>query len=60
MIRELDKLKYAVLAYLSECDNPVPDYGYRRNLRNRLRTLVDAPSEPALRQNEAFQKGNLK
>lgn len=40
-------LKKAVLEYLSECDNPVPDYGYRRTLRNRLRELTGAPSEPA-------------
>lgn len=40
------RLKKAVLAYLSECDSPVPDYGYRRTLRNRLRELTGAPSEP--------------
>lgn len=42
-------LKKAVLDYLSECDNPVPDYGYRRTLRNRLRELTGAPAEPAPR-----------
>ena len=41
-----DELKAAVLAYLSEFDNPVPDYGYRRTLRNRLRELSGAPPEP--------------
>lgn len=40
------KLEKTVLAYLSECDNPVPDYTYRRLLRNQLRELVGAPPEP--------------
>lgn len=39
-------LEKAVLAYLSEHDNPVPDYNYRRMLRNRLRELTGAPAEP--------------
>lgn len=39
-------IKRAVLAYLSEIDNPVPDYGYRRTLRNQLRRMVGAPDEP--------------
>jgi hypothetical protein len=39
-------LKDAVLAYISECDNPAPDYAHRRTLRNYLRKLVDAPPEP--------------
>lgn len=39
-------LKDAVIAYLSECDNPVPDYVHRRTLRNYLRQLVGAPAEP--------------
>lgn len=43
------ELERAVLAYLSEFDNPVPDYGYRRTLRNRLRELVGAPAELAPR-----------
>lgn len=43
-----DDLKNAVLAYLSEYDNPVPDYNYRRTLRNRLRELSGAPDEPKL------------
>lgn len=42
----LEELKQAVLDYLSECDNPVPDYAYRRVLRNRLRELTGAPPEP--------------
>ncbi len=44
---DYDELEAAVLAYLSEFDNPVPDYGYRRTLRNNLRKLVGAPPEPA-------------
>lgn len=39
-------LRQAVLAYLSEHDNPVPDYSYRRTLRNYLRKMVGAPAEP--------------
>ena len=46
---DYEELEAAVLAYLSECDNPVPDYGYRRTLRNRLRELSGAPAEPAPR-----------
>ncbi len=41
-----ERLQKAVLAYLSECDNPVPDYNYRRTLRNQLRTMTGAPAEP--------------
>lgn len=41
-----DKLKQAVLDYLSEFDNPVPDFGHRRTLRNHLRELTGAPKEP--------------
>jgi hypothetical protein len=44
-----NSLKKAVLMYLSEYDNPVPDYNYRRMLRNRLRELTGAPAEPAPR-----------
>jgi hypothetical protein len=44
--RQMAELKKAVLDYLSECDNPVPDANYRRVLRNRLRTLTGAPAEP--------------
>jgi hypothetical protein len=47
--RQIAELKKAVLAYLSECDNPVPDFNYRRTLRNRLRELTGAPAEPAPR-----------
>jgi hypothetical protein len=39
-------LKDVVLAYLSEIDNPVPDYAHRRALRNHMRKLVNAPPEP--------------
>lgn len=41
-----ERLQKVVLAYLSECDNPVPDYGYRRTLRNQLRQMTGAPAEP--------------
>jgi len=44
--KEVDDLQRAVLEYLSECDNPVPDASDRRVLRNRLRTMVGAPAEP--------------
>lgn len=43
---ELEKLKKAVLEYISEWDNPVPDYSHRRFLRNQLRDLTGAPKEP--------------
>lgn len=43
---EFEQLRDAVLAYLSEYDNPVSDYGYRRTLRNHLRELSGAPKEP--------------
>jgi hypothetical protein len=43
---ELEKLKQAVLSYLSELDNPVPDAHQRRALRNHLRELTGAPKEP--------------
>lgn len=45
-IKKTSELEKAVTAYLSEFDNPVPDYGYRRTLRNRLRDMVGAPPEP--------------
>lgn len=35
-----DRLRRAVVDYLSEVDNPVPDALYRNVLRNRLRELV--------------------
>jgi hypothetical protein len=41
-----ERLQKAVLAYLSEVDSPVPDYGYRRTLRNQLRQMTGAPAEP--------------
>lgn len=41
-----DRLREAVLAYLSECDNPVPDALHRRSLRNHLREIAGAPAEP--------------
>lgn len=41
-----NELKKWVLDYLSEVDNPVADYGYRRTLRNHIRVLVEAPAEP--------------
>lgn len=39
------KLRQAVLDYLSEYDNPVPDAVYRKTLRDRLRSLSGAPEE---------------
>ncbi len=39
-------LRQAVRDYIGECDNPVPDYSYRRVLRNRLRDLAGCPPEP--------------
>lgn len=50
-IKYNSELEKAVAAYLSECDNPAPDYIYRRVLRNRLRELVGAPAEPPPRNN---------
>lgn len=41
-----ERLQKAVLEYLSEHDNPAPDFMFRRTLRNRLRTMVGAPPEP--------------
>lgn len=41
-----ERLQKAVLDYLSEFDNPVPDGMYRRALRNRLREMTGAPAEP--------------
>lgn len=46
---DYERLRAAVLDYLSECDNPVPDAMYRRTLRNNLRRIVGAPAEPAPR-----------
>jgi hypothetical protein len=46
---DYERLQKAVLEYISEIDNPVPDAGYRRVLRNRLRQMVGAPAEPAPR-----------
>ncbi len=46
-----EELKRYVLFYLSEVDNPAPDYGYRRTLRNHLRILTGAPTEPNPRDN---------
>jgi plasmid stabilization system protein ParE len=42
-------LRQAILDYLSECDNPVPDAMFRRTLRNNLRKIAEAPPEPAQR-----------
>lgn len=43
---DLEKLRKAVRDYISEYDNPVPDYALRRSLRNQLRELSGAPAEP--------------
>jgi hypothetical protein len=44
--KEHQALRDAVLAYLSEVDNPVPDAIYRRLLRNKMRSIAGAPPEP--------------
>lgn len=41
-----DDLKQAVIEYLSEMDNPVPDFRQRHILRDHLRRLSGAPPEP--------------
>jgi hypothetical protein len=41
-----ERLQKAVLAYLSEIDNPVPDATMRRICRNHLREITGAPAEP--------------
>jgi hypothetical protein len=46
MRAQITAYEKAILDYISECDNPVPDYNHRRTLRNHLRVLVGAPSEP--------------
>lgn len=43
--KSYDELLEAVKQYLSEFDNPVPDYGYRVLLRKRLRDLVTEKGE---------------
>lgn len=43
-----DQLRDAVLEYLSEIDNPVPDATMRMVLRDKLRALTGAP-KPARR-----------
>lgn len=40
MKKTCEKLAEAVGAYLFEYDNPVPDYGLRKILRDRLRSLL--------------------
>jgi hypothetical protein len=45
-VSDLEKLRKAVRDYISEYDNPVPDYALRRSLRNQLRELSGAPAEP--------------
>lgn len=41
-----ERLQAAVLAYIREYDNPVPDYSHRRTLRNQMRKISGAPAEP--------------
>jgi len=48
-VAKLRALRAAVLEYLSELDNPAPDYGYRAVLRDRLRKIVGAPPASAPR-----------
>ena len=49
MQAEIDALRQSILDYLSEHDNPVADYNYRRVLRDRMRHLAGAPPELARR-----------
>lgn len=44
-----EQLVKAVLDYLSEIDNPVPDATMRMIRRDRLRALTGAPSDPRLK-----------
>lgn len=46
-VTTLRDLQGAIRAYISEVDNPVPDYAYRRTIRNRLRELAGCPAEPS-------------
>ncbi len=39
-VLQLLSLRDAVIAYISEFDKPVPDYNYRRTLRNHLQELA--------------------
>ena len=54
---DLTTLRNAVLEYLSEIDNPVPDSAMRRVLRDRLRKLTGAPDQPPPRKNLVMPKG---
>lgn len=46
MQAEIDALRKAMLDYLSEFDNPVPDAMYRKVLRDHMRKVAGAPAEP--------------
>lgn len=54
------RLQDAVLAYISECDNPVPDYSYRRVLLSRLRQMTGAPEEPPPRSVLPITEGRVR
>lgn len=43
---QIEELRMAVRDYISERDNPVPDYGHRWLMLRRLRELADCPPEP--------------
>ncbi len=49
LLDEIMELRTAVLAYLNEFDNPVPDTVYRKTLRDKLRKLVGAPAQTSRR-----------
>lgn len=53
-------LREAAREYLSECDNPVPDYGYRKILRDHLRKLVGASDAPPVTACSALSKDGAK
>lgn len=54
-----ERLQKAVLDYLSEIDNPVPDATMRRVYRNQLREMTGAPAEPPPRSLRAHSKGAM-
>lgn len=51
-----EQLRQAVRKYISEYDNPVPDYNHRRTLRNHLRELAGCPPEPKPRSQETSRQ----
>lgn len=55
MQAEIDALRKAMLDYLSEYDNPVPDVMHRRTLRDHMRKVSGAPAESARRRIDAVR-----